>query len=101
MRNVNGDRVGADEQRLRDVLVGFAAGQQLQDLELTRRQAGGIARQPQSIPLAKRRNALAKQDETKRRGYLLAFIEQRSCLRPVVPGATVQERGGIIVTGPG
>ena len=100
-RNVHGDRVGADEQRLRNVLVGLAAGEQLQDLELTRGQTGGIAREPQSITFAKRRNTLSKQDEIERRGYLLAFIEQRRRLHPVVPGATVQERGGIIVTRPG
>ena len=77
-------------KRLRNVLVGFAAGEQLQDLELTRSQTGGIARQPQSITFAKRRNSLAKQDETERRGYLLAFIEQRRRLHPVVASAEVQ-----------
>ena len=86
-RNMDGDRVGADEQRLRNVLVGLAAGEQLQDLELTRGQTGGIARQPQSIAFAKRRNTLTKQDQTERGGYLLAFIEQRRRLRPVVAGA--------------
>ena len=83
------DRMGADEQRLRDVFVGFAAGEQLQDLELTRGQTGGIARESQSITFAKRCNTLAKQDETERCGCLLAFIEQRRRLHPIVASTEV------------
>ena len=58
-RHVYGDGVGADKQRIRDVLVRLAAGEQLQDLELTRAQPGGVARKPQSIPFAKCRSTLS------------------------------------------
>ena len=89
-RNVHRDRVGADEQCLRDLLVGFAAGEQLQDLELTRRQTSRIACESKSITFAKRRNAPAKRLEAERGGYLLALVEQHRRLRPVVASAEIQ-----------
>lgn len=98
-RNVHRDRVGADEQRLRDVLVGFAAGEQLQDFELTRGQTGGIARESQPITFPERSKPFAQRLEAERDGYLRTLIEQRCRLDPVVASAQIQERDGIIVTG--
>src|SRR5262245_38931050 len=88
-RYMHRDGVGADEQRFRDLLVGFAAGEELQDLELTRGETSRIALESQSIPFAKRGNPPAKRREADRGGNLLALIEQGRRLRLVVASAGV------------
>ena len=89
-RNVHRDSVGANEQRFCNVFVRFAAGEELQDLELTRGETSRIARESKSIPFAKRGNPLAKRLEAERGGYLLTLIEQHRRLHPVVASAEVQ-----------
>ncbi len=89
---MNGDRVGADAQRVADFLVGLAHGEQSEDFKLATRQTDRLAFQSQPVAPPEFRNGGAQWLHSELPGKIVAFLEQQCGLLLVVAAANVQKR---------